>query len=113
MDKRLAIAVALIAYLIFLGILYYEPTPQTPSCSKEARLCPDGSQVTRQLPSCDFAACPQEQVCDALNPCIEGDCVRFENLNYAVCHKGDPCQQCPTLRCQVLESYPLQVKCQA
>lgn len=35
--------------------------PQAPgsvACTMEAKLCPDGSYVGRQGPSCEFAACP-------------------------------------------------------
>jgi hypothetical protein len=48
------------------------PVPDAPSsdapagdpggvvCTKEAKLCPDGSYVGRQGPSCEFARCPGE-----------------------------------------------------
>lgn len=29
-------------------------------CTEEAKVCPDGSSVGRQGPSCEFAACPDE-----------------------------------------------------
>jgi len=28
-------------------------------CTQDAKLCPDGSYVSRQPPNCEFAACPQ------------------------------------------------------
>jgi hypothetical protein len=49
-----------------------EPSPGAPSteapsgypggvvCTKEAKLCPDGSYVGRTGPSCEFARCPGE-----------------------------------------------------
>ena len=30
------------------------------ACTKEAKLCPDGTAVGRSGPNCDFAACPGE-----------------------------------------------------
>ncbi len=32
---------------------------ETPRCSTEVKICPDGSTVMRILPSCEFAACPE------------------------------------------------------
>jgi len=29
-------------------------------CTQDAKLCPDGSYVSRMGPSCEFAACPGE-----------------------------------------------------
>ena len=40
----------------------FTPTPDNGSavaCTQEAKLCPDGSYVSRQGPTCAFAACPQ------------------------------------------------------
>lgn len=35
------------------------PTPPHPvACTKEAKICPDGSAVGRTGPKCEFAACP-------------------------------------------------------
>ncbi len=34
------------------------PRPEPVACSMEAKLCPDGSAVSRQGPNCEFAACP-------------------------------------------------------
>jgi hypothetical protein len=31
-------------------------------CTKDAKLCPDGSSVGRSGPDCEFAACPGEAV---------------------------------------------------
>ncbi|MEK7091418.1 MAG: hypothetical protein AAB900_00335 [Patescibacteria group bacterium] len=33
-------------------------TPRGAVCTKEARLCPDGSAVGRVGPNCQFEACP-------------------------------------------------------
>lgn len=56
--------------LVLLGIGYFvyprltslksgESLP-TVACTQEAKICPDGSTVTRTLPRCEFAACPYE-----------------------------------------------------
>ncbi len=34
--------------------------PKQVACTQEAKLCPDGSYVGRQPPSCEFASCPGE-----------------------------------------------------
>ncbi|MEK7534139.1 MAG: hypothetical protein AAB600_02265 [Patescibacteria group bacterium] len=55
---------------IFNGMLStFKFTPASPTggdqkdqvvCTQEAKLCPDGSYVSRQPPSCAFAPCPQK-----------------------------------------------------
>ena len=32
------------------------------ACTMEAKLCPDGSYVSRSGPNCEFAPCPEESV---------------------------------------------------
>lgn len=34
------------------------PTPKITACTQEAKLCPDGSSVSRTGPNCEFTACP-------------------------------------------------------
>lgn len=34
--------------------------PEPTACTEEAKVCPDGSSVSRQGPECEFAACPGE-----------------------------------------------------
>lgn len=45
--------------LIYLGVTFV--SNQAPkgnvACSQDARLCPDGTSVTRKPPSCEFAIC--------------------------------------------------------
>lgn len=31
------------------------------ACTEEAKVCPDGSSVSRQGPDCEFAACPSDE----------------------------------------------------
>src|SRR3989338_10780006 len=35
---------------------------EIPGCSKELKICPDGSSVGRIPPSCEFAECPTENI---------------------------------------------------
>ena len=49
--------VMLVAFLLsFFGVTYGQP--KTTACTMEARLCSDGSSVSRTGPSCEFAPCP-------------------------------------------------------
>ena len=54
-----AAALALVALLIVN--VYRTPAPQGTGqgCTREAKLCPDGSYVGRSGPNCEFAECPQ------------------------------------------------------
>lgn len=50
---------------MFIGLLggYYlirsSSKPSIKACTKEAKICPDGSSVGRTGPNCDFSPCPQ------------------------------------------------------
>lgn len=51
------------------------PEPETcaVACTKEAKVCPDGSTVGREGPNCEFAACPDDVVCtDDAMECPDG-----------------------------------------
>ena len=57
------IALIILISLAGGGILSYLKKPSTPiqkACSMEAKVCPDGSAVSRSGPDCTFAACPQQ-----------------------------------------------------
>ena len=60
--KTLALGVVLIIVLGIGGFLYrnvLETTGDGPvACTMEAKVCPDGSGVGREGPSCEFAPCP-------------------------------------------------------
>lgn len=44
------------------------------ACTEEAKVCPDGSSVSRQGPDCEFAACPSDEAAaDADAPEGEGE----------------------------------------
>lgn len=52
--------------LILVGVgaiaLFAQRPPQGEMCKAEAKLCPDGSYVSRTGPQCDFVACPVSTV---------------------------------------------------
>lgn len=61
--KSLAFGIVLILLLGIAGFFYRNVMessgePEPVACTMEAKLCPDGSAVGRQGPSCAFAACP-------------------------------------------------------
>lgn len=41
------------------GQMINYPTPNQKACTEEAKLCPDGSYVSRTGPKCEFAPCPE------------------------------------------------------
>ncbi|MGB4076855.1 MAG: hypothetical protein WBK28_04125 [Minisyncoccia bacterium] len=63
--KSLIAGVVLIIVLGFAGFLYRNVmentgTPQVAVCTRDAKVCPDGTSVGRTGPSCEFAPCPRE-----------------------------------------------------
>jgi len=67
MKQLLALAAILLVVGI-AGFLYRNAmerpgiVPSPAACTADARLCPDGTAVGRQGPSCEFAACPPPNV---------------------------------------------------
>lgn len=69
LSKILALIVFLTALIIafFLGMQYQETIftqtigQDSKTCTQEAKLCPDGSYVSRQGPNCEFTSCPKSQ----------------------------------------------------
>jgi len=62
-ERNIWIAVALllaaaIAYVAW-SMVSAPPAPEGASCTKEAKICPDGTIVGRGGPTCEFAACPE------------------------------------------------------
>lgn len=60
-TKILIIILAVVAIALAGGAIYLQqktiqPKPQ--ACTQEAKLCPDGSYVSRTGPKCEFAECP-------------------------------------------------------
>ena len=52
--------IMLLAALVLGGYLVYQQQikPNLVACTQEAKICPDGSAVSRVGPNCEFAACP-------------------------------------------------------
>lgn len=101
--------------IVFLGLLlgFGCIDTQPVACTLDAKMCPDGSYVGRIAPDCEFAPCPEMKSCDAVTPCSEGyECYSFEDSGGPVCYTGDPCFRCPSGKCVILESYPMQVRCE-
>lgn len=47
------------------------PSPDPIACTQDAKLCPDGSYVSRTGPKCEFASCPvvtPPAICDYAAP---------------------------------------------
>jgi hypothetical protein len=44
-----------------------KPDDGKAACTEEAKLCPDGSSVSRTGPDCEFPACPGEDQADEKN----------------------------------------------
>ena len=68
MDNKIFILTFIAVVFVFGGLLYiYNPGPteyknpnekEPVACTIEAKLCPDGSYVSREGPNCEFALCP-------------------------------------------------------
>lgn len=61
----LVIGIAIIAFFIITkptSTPTSAPTPDQVFCTQEAKLCPDGSYVSRTGPQCQFSACPTNTV---------------------------------------------------
>ncbi|MBI3956496.1 MAG: hypothetical protein HY340_00710 [Candidatus Kerfeldbacteria bacterium] len=67
------VALAIISAVIVAGVVLSSRQATAPSdtnqteCTLEAKLCPDGSSVSRVAPSCEFAACPEVDTNSAVN----------------------------------------------
>ncbi len=62
MNKNLVfIIILLILVGAFFSWSYFRDRQlaQNPACTQEAMICPDGTPVGRQGPSCEFSACPE------------------------------------------------------
>lgn len=83
------IAVLFVILVVLVGTYYYVSKVKGGdgggvSCTGEAKLCPDGSYVSRGGPTCEFAACPKQVVeADYKNATytIEGTAVKLMNGN--------------------------------
>lgn len=56
------IIIAVATIILFGGVFtyqYYYSAQKQVACTQEAKLCPDGSYVSRSGPDCQFAECPK------------------------------------------------------
>ncbi len=68
------------------------PTPSPVACTQEAKLCPDGSYVSRTGPNCTFAECPSSGLTclkDADCPSSKYTCQETQGSGTA-CSSADP-----------------------
>lgn len=60
--KSVLIILIIICLLIASGVVYYflakNKTQKPIVCTQEAKICPDGSTISRTGPNCEFVACP-------------------------------------------------------
>lgn len=56
--KKLAILLILLV-MSFSGCIQGEDSGDSVACPADAKICPDGSTVTRVPPDCEFAVCPE------------------------------------------------------
>ncbi len=64
-------AVLLLALLVVAGCVRESGGPV--ACTKEARVCPDGTAVGRVPPDCEFAPCPDASTKTPQPVCSEGE----------------------------------------
>lgn len=68
MNSRLIITLIILIALgagIYLWMDKDRNTSEEAFCTQDVKLCPDGSYVGRQAPSCEFQACPEVEVEDS------------------------------------------------
>ena len=61
MQKNAFLIIAIILIVILGGFYFFSSREQQIACTLEAKICPDGSSVSRVAPNCDFAPCPGEK----------------------------------------------------
>ena len=76
-TKKTATLASLVALGLGLGLGACTPKKDTAkpdgdgaACTEEAKVCPDGTSVSREGPDCEFAACPGEAD-DALDDALD------------------------------------------
>jgi putative hemolysin len=65
------------------------------ACTKDAKICPDGSNVGRTGPNCEFAACPGANDCT----CPQGYRQEGETCN-PECYYNEPRCLLPSVQCE-------------
>ena len=66
-----------VGIIVFLGIAFFlqENEDNNIACTLEAKICPDGTAVSRTGPDCEFEACPWNDnevfICDSESRLVE------------------------------------------
>ena len=60
-------------------MLYFNGQEDIVACTEDARVCPDGSSVSRVAPDCEFAPCPNKE-CS-----VNSDCAVFGKTGECNC----------------------------
>lgn len=93
---RKSLIITTIIVLIFVGIAfgiyYYVISNDIIACTEDARICSDGTAVVRIPPSCEFEACPDEDISIIGNACMDVGCERSDI--YAGSVKSDKYYEC-------------------
>ena len=70
--KRGIIFLSSLVLIALLGVVFYysdiQKSPELAVCTTEAKLCPNGSYVSRIAPDCKFAPCPKEDLIKIESP---------------------------------------------
>lgn len=114
MNLSSILSTILLIVIVNVALFWFLNQPKGPdACTTEAKICSDGSAVGRNSKNnCQFDPCPEVQYCDVNTRCAAGqECYKFENTDKAICFAGDPCIRCESGTCLILESYPMQVRC--
>lgn len=66
--------------------------PPGPICTREAKLCPDGSAVGRRGPDCEFDPCPGADPCADLElPACPPACTTDARCDQPCAQEGEAC----------------------
>ena len=71
------IIILIVIFIAIYGIIYLNNNKPT-ACTAEAKICPDGTAVSRTGPDCEFENCPSSKICESDKDCVvfgkDGDC---------------------------------------
>lgn len=68
--------------------------PGGPACTDDAKVCPDGSYVSRTGPNCEFAPCPEPQACPAIaRMCNDGSTAKPGPNCTHICPEDGGCKK--------------------
>jgi len=98
MNKKLLFSVVAFIVITVVGILVWQFWPKSDTepvvCTQEAKVCPDGSSVSRIGPNCEFAECPAQKCgtsCKCMEKCNERGPIYVMHNEEASCPIGLIC----------------------